>query len=124
MIKHIAPLLVLVCLLAGQSEAQTVATNIVRLSAQTRLAWSANPEPDIAGYNVQMAQGATVWRSFTTNTFIPILTLNSNAQSGSYTFAVSALNRDGIEGPPATLATNLSKPPGVVVSLRLEVRLE
>jgi hypothetical protein len=102
----------------------TVATNIVRLTPTTRLLWDPSTEPGIAGYWAQMAQGSNIWRRFTTNADIPVLTLNSNATSGSYLFSVSAVNRDGLEGGSATLATNLSKLPAVVVNLRLEVTLQ
>jgi len=66
-------------------------------------------------------QGTNLWRSFTTNKFIPLATLNPNLTTGTYSFAVTAANAFGAESPPATLTTNISKPPAIVILIRIEV---
>lgn len=98
-----------------------VATNVIKLTPQTRLAWDALSFPDISGYNVQMSRGTNVWRSFTTNSVMPIIQLNPNPQSGTYLFSVSGVNKDGLEGDAGTLTTNLSQVPSIVVNIRVEV---
>jgi hypothetical protein len=97
-----------------------VATNVVRLTPQTRLVWDTNREPDLAGYVVTVQAGTNLSRSITTNAFYSLAAL----PSGFYSFSVAAFNRDGVEGSPATISTNLSRPPAVIVNLRLEVTLQ
>lgn len=95
-------------------------TNVVNLTPMARLAWD-DSQSGIAGWWASMAQGTNQWRSFTTNRFMPLATLNSNLTTGTYTFAVAAVNGFGAEGPPATLTTNLSKPPAMVILIRIEM---
>jgi len=105
----------------GQGIPPVVVTNIIRLNPSTRLLWDSVPGTDIAGYWAQMSQGTNVWRMFTTNTAINLVTLNPAVSSGAYSFQVAAVNLHGLEGQPSTtLATNLSRQPGMVVNQRLE----
>lgn len=121
--KTILLLLLTVGSVFAQGTPPVVATNVVKLTPSTRLLWNANPEA-VAGYWATMRQGTNEWRSFTTNTFLPVLTLNSNATSGAYSLSVAAVNTFGSEGQPANLSTNISVLPSVVVNLRMEVSFQ
>lgn len=120
--------LILAVLLSAAAAAQgappVVQTNIVRLAPQTAVKWQKSPEADVVGYWVTMVRGTNTWRSFTTNTSMPLLTLNSNLMSGPATFLVSAVNDAGLEGPSAPMTTNIVKAPSLVVNVRVEVTLE
>lgn len=120
----VALLLTITVSARAQGTPPTTATNIVSLSPSTRLAWDANPEPDIAGYQVEARQGTNTFRLFTTNTHTPILLISTNLGNGPASFAVAAINRQGQAGPFATLSTNLSSPPSIVVRLRMELAVE
>lgn len=106
----------------AQGTPPVVATNIITLTPSTTLAWAPNPEPDLAGYYVELHRDTNVWRHFTTNTAVQLLTITTNLlPNGPYEFAVQAVNTAGQLSPFATLSTNLSKPPGLVLFLRLEL---
>lgn len=97
----------------------------VTLTPQTQLEWNANPAADnVAGYWArvsQAGQGTNQWKSFTTNTVVSLATIVPGIAPGSYNFAVSAVKKTGLEGPPAMLSTNVDTPPSIVLNLRLEV---
>lgn len=121
--------LLVVMMMGVQVQAQEVppivVTNVVRIEKQPVMKWDARA--DAVGYYARMWQGtgATEWKSYTTNTQMKLITLNSNLVSGEYFFAVSAVNKYGDEGPVTpTLRTNVAKLPGVVVNLRVEVELQ
>lgn len=100
------------------------ATNMVRLTAATRLVWDANPEPDIAGYFVTATIPATN-RLFTTNTFIPVSLLTPPKYSGPFRATVTALNSSGLESDPSVpINANVGTPPQVVVNLTIQIVLE
>jgi hypothetical protein len=109
----------------SQGTPPVVRTDIVKLTPQTRLIWQPNPPAEqIAGYWAAMKQGTNEWRAFTTNTFMPLLTLNSNLVSGSYDFAVTAVNTAGLESASSPFTTNVVRPPSVVVNVRIEIQIE
>ena len=104
-----------------------VQTNIVRLDQKVLLEWEKNPEPDIAGYFVQMLTGGELSERFTTNTFIPVLSMRPGMTNGPHSFRVFAVNTLGVRSEPsAILTTNLVRPPSIVVKVRFstEVTME
>lgn len=110
--------------LLAQGVPPVVQTNIVRLSPKLHLRWQKNPEPDVAGYWVKLAQGTNSWRAFTTNTSIPVLSVSSELVNGPTAISVAAVNKWNMEGAAATVTTNLVKPPTLVVNVRFEISLE
>ena len=65
-------------------------------SADVRLAWDSNTEPDIAGYTVYYGQSS---RSYTSSTNVGLVTTNliTGLGPGLFYFAVTAYNTNGLE---------------------------
>lgn len=111
----------------AQGTPPSVQTNIVRLDQKVILEWDKNPEPDIAGYFVQMLTGGELSERFTTNTFIPVLSMRPGMTNGPHSFRVFAVNTSGLRSEPSLiLTTNLVRPPSIVVKIRFstEVTME
>jgi predicted phage tail protein len=98
------------------------AVTAVSLTPQTQLAWNASPAAEnVAGYWARATQGTNQWKGFTTNNVISLAALVPGIAPGNYGFAVSAVKKTGLEGPPATLSTNVDTPPSILLNLRVEV---
>ncbi|MEA2453045.1 MAG: hypothetical protein QOG04_1755 [Actinomycetota bacterium] len=76
------------------------------------LSWSANPEPDILGYRIEVANGGT----WTTATEVTGTSYSANLQPGTYQFRVSALrsspeSSNGHASAPSGVTTLTIQPP-------------
>jgi hypothetical protein len=91
-----------------------VRNDVVLLSEGTALSWDRNPEPDIAGYLVQLQQGTNIWTRDVGNTNrITVFELsNVTIPNGTYTGRVAAYNTAGLLSEYSSTSTNLFRKPG------------
>ncbi len=78
-----------------------VGIEVVALENDTTLRWSANVEPDLAGYRiVWRAPGESVWRHARDVGSVTRYTLKGVSKD-NYVFGVAAVDRDGNASPPS-----------------------
>lgn len=83
--------------------------------SEIRLAWDANPEPDIARYEVSYGPAAgSITATHTATT--PAATISGLTPGASYQFAVVAINTSGLRSEPSAPLT-ATAPEAVTITL-------
>lgn len=82
--------------------AQVMPTNAVRITEISRLVWDGNGS---YGYNIRSTLNTNVL--FTTNTWVYLIQLSTNIQSGAVTFQVNGVDKFGNQGMAGFGITNM-----------------
>lgn len=96
----------------------------VRSAQSVTLAWDANPEMDIASYDVHWGtnSGAYLWKTNVGN--VTTAEIRGLAEGRTYHFAISAWNHAGYESAPSDEVIMRADAPRRVTSLRILLGLE
>jgi hypothetical protein len=92
----------------------------VAMAADVKLAWDPNSEPDLAGYKVYHGTASRAYGSPSPLITTPTYTV-TGLPSGKYYFAVTALNRGGLESGysnevSTTISSSDSTPPVIAIT--------
>jgi len=91
-------------------------------AAEIRLAWDANPEPDIARYEVSY-ESATDQRRSQTAATTPAATISGLTPGVTYQFAVVAINTAGLRSDPSE-PISATAPDAVTITLERSTDLK